>query len=117
WLPTTPSIETVLSLVIPYCMYYAAEHYHFSGVLAVVSGGLLLSSKRQKMLSYESRIQGVNVWTNIVFVFNGLIFLLIGLQLPSIVQQLGGISLTSAIGYGLAISLILVIARLLCTFG
>ncbi|MBW4541935.1 MAG: cation:proton antiporter [Myxacorys chilensis ATA2-1-KO14] len=45
-LPTTPSIEIVLSLVTPYCMYYFAEHFHVSGVLAVVSGGLLLSSKR-----------------------------------------------------------------------
>src|SRR5215212_1449750 len=65
WLPTTPSIEVILSLLTPYCMYYAAEHFHFSGVLAVVSGGLLLSSKRQTMLTYQSRIQGINVWTSI----------------------------------------------------
>jgi CPA1 family monovalent cation:H+ antiporter len=116
-LPTTPSIEIVLTLVTPYCMYYAAEHFHFSGVLAVVSGGLLLSSKRQRMLNYRSRIEGVNVWTSIVFVMNGLIFLLIGLQLPSITQQLGDISLGSAIWYGLAISLLLIITRMLCTFG
>ena len=89
WLPTTPSIEIILTLVTPYCMYYAAEHFHFSGVLAVVSGGLLLSSKRQSMLNYRSRIEGVNVWTNIVFVLNGLIFFLIGLQLPSITDNLG----------------------------
>ena len=76
WLPTTPSIEIILTLVTPYCMYYAAEYFHFSGVLAVVSGGLLLSSKRQSMLNYRSRIEGINVWTNIVFVLNGLIFLL-----------------------------------------
>lgn len=117
WLPTTPSIEIILTFVTPYCMYYAAEHFHFSGVLSVVSGGLLLSSKRQSMLNYRSRIEGVNVWTNIVFVLNGLIFLLIGLQLPSITQQLGNITLSKAIEYGLAISFILIIARLLCTFG
>ncbi|HEX9956081.1 MAG TPA: Na+/H+ antiporter [Fibrella sp.] len=117
WLPTTPSIDIVLTLVAPYCMYYAAEHFHFSGVLAVVSGGLLLSGKRQSMLTYQSRIQGVNVWTSLVFVMNGLIFLLIGLQLPSIVQQLGVVSLSSAIGYGLAISLVLILTRLMCTLG
>ena len=117
WLPATTSIEIILTLVTPYCMYYAAEHFHFSGVLAVVSGGLFLSNKRQSMLSYQSRIQGVNVWTNLVFVLNGLIFLLIGLQLPSITQQLGDISLAKAIGYGLAISGLLIIARLACTFG
>jgi CPA1 family monovalent cation:H+ antiporter len=117
WLIRSPSIEIVLTLVTPYIMYYFAEHFHFSGVLAVVSGGLFLSSKRQSMLTYLSRVQGVNVWTNLVFVLNGLIFLLIGLQLPSIIRQLGDTSLIKAIWYGLAISIILIIARLLSTLG
>lgn len=117
WLLTSPSIAIVLTLVTPYCMYYTAEHYHFSGVLAVVSGGLFLSSKRQAMLNYRSRIEGVNVWTNLAFVLNGLIFLLIGLQLPSITQQLGDISLSRAVWYGLLISLVLIVARLLCALG
>ena len=116
WLPTTSSIEIVLTLVTPYCMYYSAEHFEFSGVLAVVSGGLFLSSKRQSMLNYRSRLEGVNVWTNIVFVLNGLVFLLIGLQLPSISQELG-VTLETAIWYGLAISVLLIFTRLLCTFG
>jgi CPA1 family monovalent cation:H+ antiporter len=98
-------------------MYYFAEHYHFSGVLAVVSGGLFLSYRRQTMLTYMSRIQGVNVWNSFVFVLNGVVFLLIGLQLPSIVEQLGDTSLSMAIGYGLTISVILIITRVLCTLG
>jgi monovalent cation/hydrogen antiporter len=117
WLPTTSSIEIVLTLVTPYCMYYVAETFHFSGVLAVVTGGLFLSSRRQRLLNFRSRIEGVNVWTNLVFVLNGLIFLLIGLQLPSITQQLGDISLSSAIAYGAIISLVLIASRLLCTLG
>jgi len=117
YLIVSSSVEIVLTLVTPYIMYYFAEHFHFSGVLAVVSGGLFLSSRRQSMLTYRSRVQGVNVWVNFVFVLNGLIFLLIGLQLPSIAQQLGDTSLTKAIGYGLAISFVLIVARFLCTFG
>ena len=117
YLRTTASIEIVLTLVAPYCMYYVAEHYHFSGVLAVVSGGLFLSGKRQSMFTYRSRIEGVNVWSNLTFVLNGVVFLLIGLQLPSIIRQLGDTSLKSAIGYGLLISLVLIICRLLCTLG
>lgn len=116
-LPTTPGIEIALTLVTPYCMYYFAEHFHFSGVLAVVSGGLFLSGKRQSMLSYRGRLEGVHVWTSLVFVLNGLVFLLIGLQLPSIIEQLGDISLATAIGYGLIISLALFLSRLLCTLG
>jgi monovalent cation/hydrogen antiporter len=117
WLPTTPSIDIVLTLLTPYCMYYAAEHFHYSGVLAVVAGGLLLSGKRQSMLNYRSRIEGLNVWSNLVFVLNGLVFILIGLQLPLITRQLGAKSFVSAVGYGLAISLVLIVSRLLCTFG
>ena len=116
-LPTTSSIEIVLTLVTPYCMYYAAEHFHCSGVLAVVSGGLLLSSKRDRLLSYQSRIESINVWANLVFVLNGLIFLLIGLELPFVVRQLGNISLGSAVGYGLIIAIVLIGTRLLCTLG
>lgn len=117
WLPTTPAIDIVLSFITPYAMYYFAEVFHFSGVLAVVSGGLLLSSKRQKMLTYLSRIQGANVWSTVGFVLNGLIFMLIGLQLPTIVDQLEDTSLNAAIGYGLLITLVLIVTRLLCTFG
>jgi CPA1 family monovalent cation:H+ antiporter len=117
YLPTTASIDIVLSFVTPYCMYYVAEHFHYSGVLAVVSGGLLLSNKRQTMFTHLSRIQGANVWSTVGFVLNGLVFLLIGLQLPAIIAQLNTISLSSAIGYGLLISVALMITRLLCTFG
>lgn len=116
-LPTTSSIEIVLTLVTPYCMYYFAEHFHVSGVLAVVSGGLLLSSKRNTLLSYRSRVEGLNVWNNLVFVFNGLIFLLIGLELPFVTRQLENISLGSAIWYGSLISFVLLVTRLLCTLG
>src|SRR5260221_11391472 len=117
WLPTTPRIVIVLSILAPYCMYYVAERFHFSGVLAVVSGSLLLSNKRQHMLSYQGRVQGLNVWSTIGFVLNGVVFLLIGLQLPSITHQVEEVSLGQAIGYGLAISFILLIARLLSALG
>ncbi|MEP7272627.1 MAG: Na+/H+ antiporter [Acidobacteriota bacterium] len=117
WLPVTSSIEIVLTLVTPYCMYHFAEYFHSSGVLAVVSGGLFLSSKRQSMLSFRSRIEAVNVWASLVFVLNGLVFFLIGLQLPSIARQLGDTSLRAAIWYGLVISLVLVVTRLVCTLG
>ena len=42
WLPTTPSIDTALTFIAPYMMYLVAEEFHYSGVMAVVSGGLFL---------------------------------------------------------------------------
>ena len=117
WLPTTPSIEIVLSFLAPYTMYYFAEHFHFSGVLAVVAGGLFLSSMRHRMLTYQGRIQGSNVWSTIGFLLNGLVFMLIGLQLPYITSQVEEVSLRQAIWYGLVISLVLIVTRIFCTFG
>src|ERR1700744_6793509 len=77
WLPTTPDLDIVLTLTAPYVMYLAAESLHFSGVLAVVSGSLYLSTRNYRILSHRSRLRGSNVWSTIGFVFNGLIFILI----------------------------------------
>jgi CPA1 family monovalent cation:H+ antiporter len=117
WLPTTPPINTVLTFVAPYLMYIVAEAFHFSGVLAVVSGGLFLSVRNQEFLDHRSRMQGWNVWHTIGFVLNGLVFMLIGLELPVVVDQLGDGGLPAAIKYSVIISAILIILRLMCTLG
>lgn len=117
WLPTTPEIDIVLSLTAPYVMYMVAEALHFSGVLAVVSGALFLSTRSHRFLSHRSRLRGANVWATIGFVFNGLIFMLIGLELPDIIHQLDGVSLSQAVLYGVGITVLLIVVRLLCTFG
>jgi CPA1 family monovalent cation:H+ antiporter len=117
WLPVSISSDIVLSLVTPYVMYIVAESFHFSGVLSVVSGGLFLSTRNHLFLSYRSRLRGLNVWTTLSFVLNGLIFLLIGLELPSIIHQLGPVGLGPAIKYGILITVLLVIGRILSTLG
>ncbi len=116
WLPTTPSIDTGISLISPYLMYIAAEHFHFSGVLAVVSGGLFVSYRSHDALSYSSRLQAQSVWSVLTFLLNGVVFILIGLQLPSIVKGLGEYSLGSAILYGVVISLVAILVRVLWVF-
>jgi Na+/H+ antiporter len=117
WMPTTPSIDTTLTFVAPYAMYITAEEFHYSGVIAVVTGGLFLSSRSQIMFSHLSRMYTNTVWSTVGFVFNGIIFMLIGLQLPIIVQQLGNTSLQEAIRYGLIISLVVIVTRMVSTIG
>ncbi|WP_439558081.1 Na+/H+ antiporter [Dyadobacter sp.] len=117
WMPTTPSIDTILTFVAPYTMYIVAEEFHYSGVIAVVTGGLFLSDRSHSILSHLSRIQGVNVWSTVGFVLNGIVFMLIGLELPVIVEQLGDTSLSDAIKYGLIISLVVIITRIISTLG
>jgi CPA1 family monovalent cation:H+ antiporter len=117
YLPTDANIDIVLSLVTPYMMYIAAEEVHSSGVLAVVSGGLFLSNKRHLFLSSTSRLRGVNVWESLCFVLNGLVFMLIGLDLPEITAGLEGVSMLSAIGYGILITVVLILGRILSSYG
>lgn len=117
YLPTDTNMDIVLTIVTPYIMYLAAEEVHSSGVLAVVSGGLLLSNKRHLFLSSTSRLQGVNFWESLCFVLNGLVFMLIGLDLPEITAGLEGVSTSSAIGYGVLITGVLIVGRILSAYG
>jgi Na+/H+ antiporter len=117
WLPTTTNIDVILTLLTPYAMYIVAESFKFSGVLAVVSGGLFLSNRRTTFLTHSSRLQGVNVWEAVAFILNGLIFILIGLQFPSIIKDLGPHGIAPAIKYSLIITGILIITRLASTYG
>ncbi|MBO2010696.1 Na+/H+ antiporter [Hymenobacter negativus] len=113
YLPTTPSINTVLTFMAPYVMYLLAEEFHFSGVLAVVSGGLLLSHLSHRVFDANTRLQANSVWASVSFVLNGLVFILIGLQLPIAVEGLGNYSLQQAITYGLLMSGLVIVIRLL----
>jgi Na+/H+ antiporter len=118
YLPTDANMDIVLTLVTPYVMYIVAEAVHSSGVLAVVSGGLLLSNNVHRFLRSSSRLRGVNVWESLVFVLNGLVFLLIGLDLPEITAGLAveGVDLSSAIGYSVLITVVLIAGRILSAY-
>lgn len=118
-LPTDANTDLVLTIVTPYIMYIAAEEIHSSGVLAVVSGGLLLARNSHYFLSSASRLRAVNVWESFCFVLNGLVFMIIGLALPDITQGLEseGISMASAIGYGVLVTVVLIVGRILSAYG
>ncbi len=116
FLPTTPSVATILSVMAPYIMYLAAEQFHFSGILAVVSGGLFLSHRSHDFMNYETRLQAGSFWNALSFLLNGLVFILIGLQLPVIIAGLGEYSLLEAIYYALIITLITILIRIILVF-
>ena len=116
FLPTTPSIDTAITLISPYLMYIAAEHFHFSGVLAVVSGGLFLSFRSHEVFSYNTRLQAVSVWETLVFLLNGVVFIMIGLELPYIINELGESSIWQAIKYAVLISLVTIVVRIIWIF-
>ncbi|MDQ0965683.1 Na+/H+ antiporter [Flavobacterium sp. W4I14] len=117
WLPTTTNIDIILTFLTPYVMYITAEEFGFSGVLAVVSGGLFLSARRDQILTHRSRLQGINVWEAVAFVLNGFVFLLIGLEFPVVIRGLGNNGLLPAIRYSAIICAVLIVTRLASTYG
>ncbi|MNU83558.1 Sodium, potassium, lithium and rubidium/H(+) antiporter [compost metagenome] len=117
-LPTDAPSDIALTLIEPYFMYWIAEQLHCSGVLAVVSGGLFMSARRLIFLNSASRIRGFSFWESFIFILNGIVFLIIGLELPEIVAGLRteGISLNTAIGYGVLVTAILILARMISSY-
>jgi Na+/H+ antiporter len=117
-LPTDASSDIALTLIEPYFMYWIAEQLHSSGVLAVVSGGLYMSSRQIFFLNSTSRIKGYSVWESFVFILNGIVFLIIGLALPDIVKGLRtqGIPLSTAIGYSVLVTVVLIGARIISAY-
>lgn len=110
------NITTPITLTAPYLMYMVAEEMHWSGVLAVVSGGLFLSFRSKDYLNYHTRIQTKEVWDTLGFLLNGFVFILIGLELPVIVKELSDYSMKQAIYYSLLISLIVIAIRILLVY-
>jgi CPA1 family monovalent cation:H+ antiporter len=111
-----PVVETGLSLLTPFLSYLAAEQLHTSGVLAVVSTGIIISWRSQEIFSYETRMQIRGVWDTLIFLMNGFVFILIGLQLPAILKQLSGYGLWELIIYGLAVATSTILIRILWVF-
>ncbi len=111
WVDDGP-VEIALSLIIPYASYLAGEAVRASGVIAVVTCGLFVSRRSSQFFSPGVRLQALAVWDALEFLLNGLVFVLIGLQLPYVVGGIQGRSKLSLLVYGLVFSTVLVGLRL-----
>ena len=85
-------VEITVTLTAPYLAYLGAETIHCSGVLATVVCGLYLGRKRSEILSRSARLDTSAVWNTLDFVLNGVLFIMIGLQLPYILAEVRGMS-------------------------
>lgn len=110
------NITTPITLIAPYLTYIVAEEFHWSGVLAVVSCGLFLSFRSGDFLNYHTRLQAKEVWATVGFLLNGFVFILIGLELPVIIAGLGDYSKEEAIKYGLLISALVIVVRIVVVY-
>lgn len=115
WIDDGP-VEMVISVVVPYAAYLAGEEVRASGVLAVVACGLYLGRQSAGFFSPEVRIQVTNGWESLNFILNGLVFLLIGLQLPYVLAGIHEYSVRTLVEYGAVFSAVLIVLRLLWMF-
>jgi CPA1 family monovalent cation:H+ antiporter len=106
-------IEIAVSILVPYLAYLAAEAAHGSGVLAVVACGLYLSRRSARFFSPQVRLQAWAVWDAMTFALNGLVFVLIGLQLPYVRAAIHTYSMGQLLFYGATFSALLILLRLM----
>jgi Na+/H+ antiporter len=109
-------IEIAISLLVPYGAYLIADAIHASGVLAVVAAGLYLSRRSTYFFSPAVRLQAYSVWNALIFTLNGLVFVLIGLQLPVVVAGVSRSGLGTMILAGAAVSTVVIALRVIWVF-
>lgn len=110
-----PLIVSVVLLLAPFTAYLAGEELHVSGVLAAVAAGIILSRRSSSFIDSESRVLATSVWRLLIFVLNAFAFLLIGLELPSILVALVP-HVRDYVFYGLLLSVTVIVVRLIWVF-
>jgi monovalent cation/hydrogen antiporter len=111
-LVTEPALDVTLSLVTPFVAYIPAEQLHVSGVLAVVAAGVYIGARSQDIIEAGTRLRTLAFWSSTSFLLDGLLFLLIGLEIPAILRGIQGADALSLAGYALLITTVVMGVRL-----
>ncbi len=106
------SVEGMFALLIPYIAYLPAEWLHVSGVLSVVTAGVYVGRRLPEITTSQHRLRLYAVWDTLVFLLNGLIFILIGLQLPAVIERLDGTAWSYLVGSVVVIGLTAIVVRI-----
>jgi Na+/H+ antiporter len=107
-----PPTEITISILSGYAAYIPAEELHFSGVIAAVTVGIYMGWHTPQLTTPTMRIQGVSVWEILTFLLNAVLFLLVGMQLPAVIDDITGYSTGQLIFWGLLISVVVIVVRL-----
>src|ERR1700747_1660975 len=104
-----PPVQTLFSLLTPYVAYFIGESLHVSGILAVVIAGIYIGWRAPRILSGRMRLQALPVWEMVTFILNGILFMLIGLQLPQVMGALASGTATRAAQLAIVFVLMIVL--------
>ncbi len=111
-----PPAEITISLLTGYFAFIPAELLGVSAVLAAVSAGIYLGWHTPELTTPQVRLQGVAVWEIVQYLLNALLFVLVGLQLPVVIDALGDIPAATLLGYAALVSLTVIAVRFAWVF-
>jgi monovalent cation/hydrogen antiporter len=111
-----PRVEITLSLMTPYLAYWIPEHFGGSGVLATVATGLYVSWNGPLLISSATRLQGIFFWDLIIYLIEGFVFLLTGLQARALLEQSPSVSLRELLIATAITTAIVIVARFAWVF-
>jgi monovalent cation/hydrogen antiporter len=111
-----PPTEITISILSGYVGYLPAEELGFSGVIAAVTTGLYMAWYTPQLTTAVMRLQGVAVWEILTFLLNAVLFLLVGLQLPGILDDLSGRSTGELLLWAGLVSAVVIVVRLAWVF-
>jgi Na+/H+ antiporter len=111
-----PRVEITLSLMTPYVAYWAPEHLGGSGVIATVAAGLYISWNGPLLIPSVTRLQGIFFWDLIIYLIEGMVFLLMGLQARTIFERMESFTLREVLVATMLTTVVVVAARFLWIF-
>ena len=111
-----PPTEVTISLLTAYAAYLPAEELGVSGVMAAVTVGVVLGWQASELTTHTTRIQLSAIWEMLQFLLNAVLFVLVGLQLPIVLEAIQGRSTGELLGYGLAVTALVVVVRMVWVY-
>lgn len=111
------SVELTVTLLTPYAAFLPAEALHLSGVIAAVVAGMFLGPQLSRISNADVRISGRAVWETLVFLLNGVVFFLTGLEVSYVIGRFAMSDIWTLIVIGVAVTFALLVVRALWIFG
>jgi CPA1 family monovalent cation:H+ antiporter len=106
-----PQVEITLSLITPYVAYWIPEHFGGSGVIATVACGLYMSWNGPLLISSATRLQGIFFWDLVIYLIEGLLFLLTGFQMRLLFEKSKAFPLDDILAATALVAVIVIVAR------
>jgi monovalent cation/hydrogen antiporter len=111
-----PQVEITLSLITPYLAYWIPEHFGGSGVIATVACGLYMSWNGPLLISSATRLQGIFFWDLVIYLIEGLLFLLTGFQMRSLYEKSKAFPLDDILSATALVAVMVIVARFVWVF-